>query len=76
MLFIRLPNQLTAASQIQPIVPGTYNIKSYVIENLNVTYFNTLTGNYEMTRRLHPFVGRQLRVISYCVYLPLLCSYD
>jgi len=27
------------------------------------TYFNTLTANYEVTRRLHCYQGRQLRVI-------------
>ena len=35
-----------------------------------------MTANYEITCRSRSFLGRQLRVISSCVYLPLLCSYD
>ena len=36
---------------------------------------NTLTTNYEITRRLRFIPGRQLRVISYSLNLPFLCTW-
>ena len=45
-------------------------------DKINIFHSNTLAASYEITRRLYSFVGRQLRVISYGVYLPFLCSYE
>ena len=43
---------------------------------LRICKFNTLTANYEISRRLFTCPGRLLRVISSLHYLPYLYSYE